>query len=253
MGIRNLKIKIAYRGTNYHGFQRQSNAYTVQEAIEKVFSKILNEKITVHGCSRTDTGVHANEFYLNVKTVSRINPRGFVRGCNDILPDDISVLSCEDAPEDFHARFSSVGKEYVYKIHASESKNPFTTDLEYHYRRPVNMERITAACEKFIGTHDFRSFCSEAKDKENTVRTIYSFTAKKEGDLLTLTVRGDGFLYNMVRIMVGTILESGEGIYSLEDIDRLFLAGDRAKAGFTAGAHGLYLNRVFYSEEDLRK
>lgn len=123
MKMRNLKVTIAYRGTNYHGFQRQSNAVTVQETIEKHVSKVLNEQTAITGCSRTDTGVHANEFCFNVKTNSNIPCRNFVRGVNGELPDDISVLSCEEVHEDFHARFDCKGKEYIYKIHCSESKN----------------------------------------------------------------------------------------------------------------------------------
>ena len=128
---------MAYRGTAYHGFQRQDNALTVQEVVERYVSKVLNHKCIINGCSRTDAGVHANNYCFSVLTESNIPAKGFVRGVNGELPDDISILSCEDAPLDFHARFSCRAKEYIYLIHNSESKNPFTTDLEYHYRRPL--------------------------------------------------------------------------------------------------------------------
>ena len=121
--MRNLKVTAAYRGTKYHGFQIQNNALTVQEVLEKCVSKVLNEPVTICGCSRTDTGVHANMYVFNVKTTSNIRCLGFVRGVNGLLPDDISILACEDAPEDFHARYSCVGKEYIYKLHCSESKD----------------------------------------------------------------------------------------------------------------------------------
>ena len=127
--MRNLKVMMAYRGTNYHGFQRQENALTVQEVVEEKVSSVLNEKVIINGCSRTDTGVHANNYCFSVLTESRIPPLNFVRGVNGRLPDDISILSCEEVSEDFHARFSCKAKEYIYKIHNSESKNPFETDL----------------------------------------------------------------------------------------------------------------------------
>jgi tRNA pseudouridine38-40 synthase len=132
--VRNLKVTIAYRGTNYHGFQIQNNAVTVQGTLEKHLSKVLNEPVSITGCSRTDTGVHANMFCFNVKTNSNIHTLGFCRGVNGELPDDISILSCEEVPMDFHARFDCKGKEYIYKMHCSESKNPFAPDLMFHYR-----------------------------------------------------------------------------------------------------------------------
>jgi len=249
--MRNLKVMIAYRGTKYHGFQRQNNALAVQEVVEKCVSKVLNEPVTVIGCSRTDTGVHANNYCFNVKTSSSINCRGFVRGVNGELPDDISVLSCEDAPEDFHARFDCVGKEYIYKIHCSESKNPFATDLMYHYRRPVHLERIKKAAEYFVGEHDFSSFCADCSNVSTPIRTIYSFKIENSGDSLLILVKGNGFLYNMIRIMVGTLIDVNEGIFEPDDIPAILAAKRRLSAGRTAMAHGLYLNRVFYSEEEL--
>jgi tRNA pseudouridine38-40 synthase len=249
--MRNLKVKIAYRGTKYHGFQRQSNAVTVQETVEKHISKILNQPVTIAGCSRTDTGVHANEFCFNVKTDSNIPCRNFVRAANGELPDDISVLSCEEAAEDFHARFDCKGKEYIYKIHCSESKNPFAPDLMYHYRRPFDMEAVKSAARHFVGTHDFASFCADCTNVSTTVRTIYSFDIEKCGDTVIILVKGNGFLYNMIRIMVGTLLDVSEKRISPDDIPVIIEQRDRLKAGRTAMAHGLYLNRVFYSDDEL--
>ena len=251
MKMRNLKVMIAYRGTNYHGFQRQSNAITVQETVEKHISKVLNEPVTITGCSRTDTGVHANEFCFNVKTSSRIPCRNFVRGVNGELPDDISVLSCEEVPEDFHARFDCKGKEYVYKIHCSESKNPFAPDLEFHYRRPFDIEAAKKAAGYFVGTHDFASFCADCTNVSTTVRTIYSFNIEKHGNTVVMLVKGDGFLYNMIRIMAGTLIDISEKRFSPDDIPDILAARDRLRAGRTAMAHGLYLNKVYYSEDEL--
>ncbi len=251
--MRNLKVTIAYRGTKYHGFQRQSNAVTVQEVLEKALSKVLNEPVTITGCSRTDTGVHANMFCFNVKTNSRIYCLGFCRGVNGELPDDISILSCEDVPEDFHARFDCKGKEYIYKIHCSESKNPFAADLMLHYRRKFDIEAARKAAQYFVGTHDFSSFCADCTNVSTTVRTIYSFRIENSGDSVIMLVKGNGFLYNMIRIMAGTLLDVSEKRISPDDIPAILAAKDRLKAGRTAMAHGLYLNRVFYSEDELMK
>ena len=251
--MRNLKVMIAYRGTKYHGFQRQNNALTVQEVVERHVSKVLNEPVTIIGCSRTDTGVHANNYCFNVKTSSKINCRGFVRGVNGELPDDISVLSCEDAPMDFHARFDCVGKEYVYKMHCSESKNPFAADLMYHYRRPFDLEAVKTAAKYFVGEHDFTSFCADCSNVSTPVRTIYSFKIENSGDSVLMLVKGNGFLYNMIRIMVGTLIEVSEKNIKPDDIPYILEAKDRLKAGRTAMAHGLYLNRIFYSEDELLK
>ncbi len=249
--MRNLKVTAAYRGTKYHGFQIQNNALTVQEVLEKCVSKVLNEPVTICGCSRTDTGVHANMYVFNVKTTSNIRCLGFVRGVNGLLPDDISILACEDAPEDFHARYSCVGKEYIYKLHCSESKDPFSTDLRLHYRRKFNTDLARQAAKYFIGTHDFASFCADCTNVKSTIRTIFTFKIENSGDSVNVLVKGDGFLYNMIRIIVGTLLDINEGKLSPDDIPEILSARDRLRAGRTAMAHGLYLNRVFYSKEEM--
>lgn len=249
--MRNLKVMTAYRGTNYHGFQRQNNAVTVQEVLEKHVSKVLNEPVGITGCSRTDTGVHANQFCFNVHTESRISTRGFVRGVNGELPDDISILSCEDVPPDFHARFDCKGKEYIYRIHCSESKNPFAPDLMFHYRRKLDIDAVRKASEYFVGTHDFASFCADCTNVSTTVRTIYSLEIENYGDTVIMLVKGNGFLYNMIRIIAGTLIDVSEKRISPDDIPEILSAKNRLKAGRTAVAHGLYLNRVFYSEEEI--
>lgn len=249
--MRNLKVMTAYRGTNYHGFQRQSNAVTVQEVLEKAVSKVLNEPVTITGCSRTDTGVHASSFCFNVKTNSNIRNIGFCRGVNGELPDDISILSCEDAPPDFHARYDCKGKEYIYKMHCREAKDPFSADLALHYRRRFNIEAARSAAEYLVGTHDFASFCADSTNVSTTVRTIYSLEIENSGDSVIMLVKGNGFLYNMIRIIAGTLIDVSEGKIAPGDMPGILAARDRLKAGRTAPAHGLYLNRVFYSEEEL--
>lgn len=244
--MRNLKVIMSYRGTAYHGFQRQDNAMTVQEVVERCVSKVLNHKAQINGCSRTDTGVHANNYCFSVLTESSIPVKGFVRGVNGELPDDISILSCEEADEDFHARFSCKGKEYVYLIHNSESKNPFLTDMALHYRRPFNEQLVRDAAQRFVGTHDFAGFCSNYEEGQNTVRTIEKFDIVINGESVKMLVKGDGFLYNMIRIMVGTLLSVNEGYIKADDIEGIMAAKNRQLAGRTAQPHGLYLNRVFY-------
>lgn len=244
--MRNLKVMTAYRGTKYHGFQRQANAVTVQEVLEKAVSKVLNERVNIIGCSRTDTGVHANNFCFNVKTESNIRNIGFCRGVNGELPDDISILSCEDVSPDFHARFDCKGKEYIYKMHCSESKDPFSTDLALHYRRKFDVEKARRAAAYLVGTHDFASFCADCTNVSTTMRTIYSLEIENSGDSVIMLVKGDGFLYNMIRIIAGTLIDINEGRFSPDDMPAILAAKDRLKAGRTAMAHGLYLNRVFY-------
>jgi tRNA pseudouridine38-40 synthase len=237
---------MTYKGTAYHGFQIQDNAVTIQEIVGKCVSRVLNEQVSVIGCSRTDAGVHANRYCFSVLTNSTISEKGFVRGVNSHLPSDISILSCEEVPLDFHARYSCKAKEYVYLIHNSECRNPFAEDLQYHYRRKMDIELMRRAASYFIGTHDFRSFCSARTDKTDTVRTIYDLSIEKENELVKIYIKGDGFLYNMVRIIVGTLLSVNEGKIDADEIPHILEKTDRLSAGKTAQAHGLYLNRVFY-------
>ena len=249
--MRTIKMRIAYRGTRYHGFQRQPNAITVQGELEKQLSRVLNGAVTVYGCSRTDTGVHANEFVLHFFTEREIRCKNLVRALNGYLPDDISVLSAEDTAADFHARFDCRGKEYLYRIHCHESKNPFLTDLAYHYRRPLDTDKIREAAQAVVGTHDFHSFCAQATPETNCIRTIYGTDVQRSGADVRIYIRGDGFLYNMVRIFVGTLLDINEGVFPAGAMPEILAAKDRLAAGRTAMAHGLYLNRVFYSDADI--
>lgn len=246
--MRNLKVMMAFRGTRYHGFQRQNNAITVQQVVEEALSRLLNEPVSIQGCSRTDTGVHAKQFCFSMQTEKPIPHRNFIRGACGYLPEDISILSVEDVPASFHARYSCLGKEYMYRIHNSESKNPFTTDLELLYRRKLDVSLLQEAATHFVGTHDFASLCANCTETQNTIRTIYSITIEKQGDTVILLVKGNGFLYNMVRILVGTLLSVNEGRIAVSELDALLESRNRRLAGITAQAHGLSLNRVFYED-----
>ncbi len=244
--MRRIKAVACYDGSAYHGFQRQDNAYTVQQAIEDALFTLTGEKISVNGCSRTDTGVHAREFVLSFDIKNAIPCEGIVRGMNNMLPPDIAFKSCEECESDFHARYNCKGKEYEYLIHNSRGKNPFIHSRAYRYALPIDEKLLQKAAEKFVGTHDFKSFCCADCDKENTTRTVYSCTVERQDDMIYVRISADGFLYNMVRIIVGTLLYVNEGKLTPEDIPHLFEVRDRTKAGVTVPPQGLYLNKVFY-------
>ena len=244
--IRNIKVFLRYKGTAYHGFQTQINAVAIQDIIEERLSSMVSAPVRINGCSRTDSGVHANLYCFSAEIEHSIPCENIVRGMNSILPPDIALISCEDAPADFHARYSCKGKEYLYMIDNSRQRNPFLCDTALHYPYPLDEVFLNAAAQHFVGTHDFRSFCGTNNMKENCVRTIEYFSVARENDIVKMLVKGDGFLYNMVRIMVGTLIFVNEGKFSADDIPAIIEARDRRRAGKTAAACGLYLNRIFY-------
>lgn len=247
--MRNLKVFIAYNGANYHGFQRQDNAVSVQEVVENTIGKMLKiPRPTIYGCSRTDQGVHARRFCLNVRVESRIPCEGFVNGMNALLPPDIAVLSCEDVPEDFHARYAAKGKEYVYLINNKPQRDVFLQKLAYHYPYKLDIEKMNRAAKLLVGEHDFAAFCkSEGRlTVKSTVRTIYDISVSLEDGMCSLRISGNGFLYNMVRILTGTLIFVSEGKVTEDDILRALETGDRALTGMTLPPEGLYLNEVYY-------
>lgn len=246
--IRNLKVCIAYNGSAYHGFQRQNNAVSIQQTVEDALTKLLGAPTAINGCSRTDAGVHAKEFFFNVKISCPIPCGGFIKGLNSLLPDDIAVISCEEAEDDFHARYSSNGKEYIYIVNNSPCRNVFMNGLALHYPAALDVEKMNRAAKLFIGEHDFAAFCkAEAKEHlKSTVRTVTAFKVERNEEKVIFTVRGNGFLHNMVRIMVGTLIYVSEGKRTEEDIIRSLKTGGREDAGKTIPPDGLYLNKVFY-------
>lgn len=250
--MRNLKVFIAYNGAAYHGFQRQSNAPTVQETVERTIGRLLKtEPPVVYGCSRTDTGVHARRFCFNVRVDSAIPCEGFIKGMNTLLPDDIAVLSCEDADDDFHARFCTKAKEYVYLINCAPTRDVFMQKLAYHYPYSLDISKMNKAASLLVGEHDFAAFCrAEGRTRvKTTVRTVYSLKVRKIGNICEIKIRGSGFLYNMVRIVAGTLVYVSEGRLSLDDVRAALETGDRELAGKTLPPEGLYLNEVLYGEE----
>lgn len=248
--MRNLLLTICYDGKNYHGWQIQQNAVTVQQVFQEALAKVLGAAPDLKACSRTDTGVHAREFCISMKTERTIPCGQLTDALNHYLPMDIAVLHCREAGPDFHARYSCLGKEYVYQIWNAPVRNPFLSGYALHYRYPLDAETLDRAAVCFLGTHDFTSFCTLGADpKEDRIRTVTSARVAREGDMVRFTVAADGFLYNMVRIMTGTLLRVAQGRLAPEQVEEVIQAKDRRAAGPTAPPCGLYLNRVFYGEE----
>ncbi len=243
---KNVKLFITYDGTDYHGWQMQENAVTVQECITRAAEKIFAQKISVNGCSRTDSGVHANEFCCNFRFFGDRDEEKIILGMNSQLPEDIRVVGCEYADIDFHARFDCKGKEYIYKVWNGKRGNPFMNRYSLFYPYNLDEKLLDSQAKDFIGTHDFAAFCAAGSIVKDTVRTVKDFSVKREGDLVIFSVTGDGFLYNMVRIMVGTLLYINNGKIEKDTIPDIILSGDRVRAGITVRPEGLYLNKVFY-------
>lgn len=246
--VRNFLITISYNGSKYHGWQIQSNALAVQEVFQRALENVIQKTpYELKGCSRTDSGVHANMYCISLKMEHNIPAYRLQTALNRFLPLDISVLNIEEKELDFHARYSCKSKEYVYKIWNSQVRNPFLDGLAYHYKYPIDVELLNRACKAYIGKHDFTSFCTiDSRKMEDMTRNVMSFKVERQGDMVLLTVEADGFLYNMVRIMVGTLIRIAQGKFSPDCIEGIIKAKDRAKAGPTAPACGLYLNRVNY-------
>ncbi len=244
---KNLFLKIAFDGSHFHGWQIQQNAFTAQEAFQTALFKIIGEEVDIKACSRTDTGVHAREFCISFKTTSPIAPYKLTGALNHFLPNSIAALSCVEVPDDFHARYSCKGKEYVYEIWNNKVRNPFLTDKIHHFWYDIDEDILNHAAKHYIGTHNFKSFCTvDARREGDLTRTVFNSAVKREGDKVIFSVSADGFLYNMVRIMVGTLLKVQEGKIDKDAIPHIIKCEDRAKAGPTAPPQGLYLNKVFY-------
>lgn len=249
--MRNLLLTMSYDGTNYHGWQVQKNAFTVQESFQNALHKVIGTLPDIKGCSRTDAGVHANMYCISMKLEREIPCERLVMALNRYLPQDIAVLNCTEVKEDFHARYSCVGKEYIYKIWNSKIRNPFLNGYAFHYWYKLDERYLNEVAQHFVGTHDFTTFSTlDDRDPNNMIRTVKWFDVERNGDMVTMKVAADGFLYNMVRIMVGTLIHVSMGRISKGDLCNIIKARDRAKAGPTAVPHGLYLNKVFYEEAD---
>ncbi len=250
-----LLLEISFLGTAYHGYQVQPNANTVQQRLNIASKSLFGVDCDIVGCSRTDSGVHANQFFVTVCEAGRnslytnISSKKIPQALSFYLPDDISVRSAVFVDEDFHARYDVKYKEYLYCIWDKREKNPFLYDRSWHYCRPINDDticRMNQAAANFIGTHDFSSYMASNSSVKSTVRTIYDSVVYRKDDLVCFKICGDGFLYNMVRIMMGTLIYVAENKIAPEDIISITNSCDRSKAGLTAPPTGLFLNRVVY-------
>lgn len=248
--MKNYLFKIKYDGSSFHGWQIQPNGITVQQCLTDAFEKLFSQKVCVNGCSRTDSGVHANEFCFNVKLETEMNDDRIIYAVNSQLPPSAAIFSCEEVSENFHARFDCKGKEYVYRILNSQYPDPFLNQRAYHYRYSLDAEKLNIEAKAFVGTFDFSAFCASGSSVDSTVRTIYDCGVRREGSEVIFYVSGDGFLYNMVRIMVGTLIDISRGKISCGSIPQIIESRDRKRAGVTAPACGLYLNKVFYEEKN---
>lgn len=252
-------VHLMFDGAAYHGWQVQANAVTVQKTFQDAVEKVFKSRLDVTGCSRTDAGVHANDYVCNFKTEALIEPRAIMRALNANLPHDIAVTSCLEAAPDFHSRYFAAGKEYIYKINNAPYRDPFTRAYSFYCAKKLDVDLLAAAAANFRGKHDFAAFCSAGaaashrpeSPEGDTVRTIIDTDVTREKDMVIFRVRGDGFLYNMVRIMTGTLLFVAQSKIKPGEITDIIDARERKRAGATAPAQGLYLNKVFYDKESL--
>lgn len=237
-------LTLAYKGTAYSGWQVQKNATAVQEVVQDAAEKVFGHRPDVTGCSRTDGGVHALAYVCHIESEKIIAEDKLPLALNMHLPADISVRSARIAEGDFHARYSALGKEYMYVIRNSRIRDPFTEGLVSVYPFPVDAAEADKRGRAYEGKHDFGAFMSAGSKITDTVRTVYYFRVVRRGDYICIYTAADGFLYNMVRIMVGSLLKG-------TDIEGALAKAERSAAGPTAPAEGLYLNKVFYSREEL--
>lgn len=248
----NFKLHIQYDGTDFHGWQVQENDRTIQGELERVLSTIEASPVAVIGSGRTDAGVHAEGQVANVRLDRPFTPEKLRAAINGNLWRDIRIMNVERAPDEFHARFSAVGKTYVYRIVNAPVMSPFWRRFAHHEHRPLNLPTLTDAARLFLGEHDWTAFSSAQADGENKVRTITDFSVESQWDpragssVIEFRIRANGFLRYMVRSIIGTILEVGRGEKDFDTIQTAIVTGDRSLAGKTAPANGLTLLKVDY-------
>lgn len=240
------KITLAYDGRSFCGFQFQPNLRTIQGTLTDTLKTLLGD-CTVTGCSRTDSGVHAKGFVALIDAPAGTVPVGRLpMAVNCILPPDISVIAASEAETDFHPRYSAHLKEYEYLINASAVRDPFSSGLVYEYGRPLDISKMNLAAGYFVGTHDFSGFMAAGSKITDTVRTVFSCGVTENGDTVRLNITGNGFLYNMVRIITGTLIYVSEGKIRADDIPEIIESKDRSRGGPTVPPCGLYLKSVTY-------
>ena len=244
--MKRIKLTIAYDGTNYCGWQIQPNGITIEEVLNKTLSKMLEEDILIIGASRTDSGVHAMGNVAVFDTNTTIPPEKIAVALNQRLPEDIVITKSEEVPLDFHPRYCDCSKTYEYHIINTRIPIPTKRLTNYFVSYVLDINKMRQAASYLVGEHDFVSFCNVRTDVENTVRTITALDLIENGDEITIRITGNGFLYNMVRIIVGTLIRVGRGFYEPERVKEILEAKDRKAAGVTAPAHGLFLMEINY-------
>ena len=241
-----VKLVIAYDGTEYVGWQVQKNGISIQQKINEAVSGLFGKPVEVIGASRTDAGVHAEGNVAAFDITTRMPAEKIAYALNQRLPDDIVVQSSEEADEEFHPRFDAVEKTYEYHIVNRRQPQPLKRRNCYFYHHPLDIDAMRAGCAPLVGEHDFTSFASIHAQTKTFVRTIYSLGVRREEDEIIIRVTGSGFLYNMVRIIAGTLIQVGAGLKAPSDMARILAARDRGQAGPTAPAKGLVLVEILY-------
>ena len=241
MEKKRIRIIVAYDGTNYHGWQLQESGSTIEEELNRCLSELLGERIRVIGASRTDSGVHAMGNVAVFDTQNRMPAEKVAYALNQRLPEDIRIQKSEEVPPDWHPRHCHSIKTYEYRIYRAEFSMPVKRLYSYFFYRPLDIVCMREAAACLEGEHDFRSFCQTGAQVESTVRTLYAVQVEEQGADLVVKIRGNGFLYNMVRIIVGTLIEVGQGRREPGSMTAVLEAGNRSAAGATAPAHGLTL------------
>lgn len=245
--MRNIKMIIEYDGSRYKGWQKQTDdIYTLQGKLEGVLSKMAGEEIQLIGCGRTDAGVHALNYTANFHTECNMNVNDMFVYLNDNLPDDIQVKSIKDASERFHSRYNILSKTYLYKINNSSSKNVFDRKYVLHISEKLNLDLMKQCANTLIGNHDFQSFTTLKSKSKSTVRTINYIKINEVNNIIEIEINGNGFLWNMVRIILGTLIEAGKGNIKPKDIENILNAKKRSEAGPMAPAKALFLKDVEY-------
>lgn len=243
--MKKVLLKLSFDGTAYHGWQVQNNAVTVQETLQDKINECFGFRPDITGCSRTDAGVHAREFCCHFVCNDNLPENAFIRGLNSVLPSDMAVIGYYEVPDDFHARYSAKGKNYLYRMYMGIT-DPFLERYALRLERKPDICLMNRFCESVLGTHDFVGFSAKGSSVKDTVRNIERCLVYEKDGLIIFDVTANGFLYNMVRILSGTALEVGYGRLSIDCAEQIFKTGDRSLGGNTLAAKGLLLNKVYY-------
>lgn len=244
--MKRILLTIEYDGTMYYGWQKQPSFKTIQGEIEGAIFRAIGEEVEIYGSGRTDAGVHALNQTAHFDLIAPVPVSKIADILNNVLPADIVIKSAKEVDEDFHSRFSIKKKRYLYQIYNGETKQAFLANRSAWVKKPLDISKMKKVAKLLLGEHDFSGFCSANTCATNFVRTIYEIKIKREGDFIYIEVCGSGFLYNMVRIIVGTLVDFSLDKLSVEDVEKAILEGDRASAGQTMPACGLYLKEAIY-------